>query len=141
MRHNLTLDIPFDVTAAVVRAIDTCGSTFMHYFCLLGYMIEGCPSISILRCIIEKGPTSKNLMFRQRWPLFIYYAFRFWRMDYLTVDPLYPKRIAVDLEAARRDPISRKAAKMALCAISIRTRCPVPSVTCWFSVPSMDGEH
>ncbi|VDL94622.1 unnamed protein product [Schistocephalus solidus] len=141
MRHNLTLDIPFDVTAAVVRAIETCPSSFMHYFCLLGYMIEGCPNISILRCITEKGPTSKNLIFRQRWPLLIYYAFRFWKMDYLQVDPLYPKHTAMELEAARKDPISRRAAKMALCAISIRTRSPVPSVTCWFSAPSVVAEQ
>ncbi|KAL7055948.1 hypothetical protein AAHC03_022722 [Spirometra sp. Aus1] len=141
MRHNLTLDIPYDVTAAVVRAIDTCPSSFMHYFCLLGYMIEGCPNISILRCITEKGPNSKNLIFRQRWPLLIYYAFRFWKMDYLLVDPLYPKRIATELEAARNDPISRKAAKMALCAVSMRTRYPVSSMTCWFPLISADGEH
>uniref|UniRef100_A0A0V0J3N5 Uncharacterized protein n=1 Tax=Schistocephalus solidus TaxID=70667 RepID=A0A0V0J3N5_SCHSO len=133
MRHNYDLDIPFDVAAVVLRALEMRPESFMHFFCLLAYMIEGCPSYSILNCLIDRAPKTKNTVFRQRWPLLIYYAFRHWEDSYIFVSPFYPKRICEAMGVAYGDPVSRKAAKMALCAISIRTHLIAPEVTCWLN--------
>ncbi|VDN10922.1 unnamed protein product [Dibothriocephalus latus] len=133
MRHNYELDIPFDVASVVLRALEMRPESFMHFFCLLAYMIEGCPCYSILNCLIDKAPKTKITVFRQRWPLLIYYAFRHWEHSYLFVSPFCPKRISEAMLVAYGDPVSRKAARMALCAISIRTHFIIPVVTCWLN--------
>nr|VZI25811.1 unnamed protein product [Spirometra erinaceieuropaei] len=133
MRHNYDLDIPFDVASVVIRALEMRPESFMHFFCLLAYMIEGCPSYSILNCLIDKAPKTKCTIFRQRWPLLIYYAFKHWEDSYIYVSPFHPKRICEAMAVAYGDPVSRKAAKMALSAISSRTHLITPVVTCWLN--------
>lgn len=131
IRHNQTFDIAFDTVAAVIKAIELKPDTFMHYYCLLGYILEGCPNYSILDCIVAKAPLCKHILFRQRWPLFVYYAFRHWDIVYLTVDSVFPKKMVEAMEIATFNPISKKAARLAMKAITMKMRKPVACVTVW----------
>ena len=129
LRHLLTYDIPYDVTWYVLKAIDQFPDTFMTYFLLLGYMLEGCPSISILSCIIERGPLCSNHEIQKRWPLFVYYAVKHWNMMYLVVEPTFPSLLIQKMTLAAMTPMARKAAKLALVALAKKFDKPAGGVT------------
>ncbi|VDM34224.1 unnamed protein product [Hydatigera taeniaeformis] len=129
IRHLLPYDIPYDVTLNVLKAIDMFPETFMTYFLLLGYMLEGCPSFSILNCIMERGAMCTNSLMQKRWPLFVYYAIKHWNAMYLRVDPLYPVLLMEKMTLAAMNPLTRKASKMALVALARKFNRSVGAVT------------
>ncbi|VDD80175.1 unnamed protein product [Mesocestoides corti] len=129
IRHLMSYDIPYDVTWNVLKAIDRFPETFMTYFVLLGYMIEGCPSISILNCLMERGPLCRNKNMQKRWPLFIYYAIKHWDAVYLCVDVIYPTILMEKMTNTAMKPLTRKPAKLALVALAKKFDKPVGAVT------------
>lgn len=131
IRRSLSYDIPYDATRSVLKAIDLHPESIMTYQVLLGYIVEGCPSISILNCIMEFGPLCQNNEFKQRWPLFIYYAVKHWKEMYLTVDAVYPTVLMMNMAKAAMDPVTRKAAKLALLALARKFERPMGAVTHW----------
>ncbi|EUB55306.1 hypothetical protein ECG_08874 [Echinococcus granulosus] len=129
IRHLLSYDIPYDVTWNVLKAMDLFPETFMTYFLLLGYMLEGCSSFSILNCIMERAALCSNPLIQKRWPLFVYYAIKHWNAMYLRVDPVNPALLMEKMTLAAMNPLTRKAAKMALVALAKKFDKSVGAVT------------
>ncbi|KAL5102948.1 hypothetical protein TcWFU_004533 [Taenia crassiceps] len=129
VRHLLTYDIPYDVTWNVLKATDQFPEAFVTYFLLLGYILEGCPSFSILNCIMERAALCSNPLMQKRWPLLVYYAIKHWNSTYLRVDPLNPVLLIKKMTLAAMKPLTRKAAKMALLALAKKFNKSVGAVT------------
>ncbi len=66
-----------------------------------------------------------------RWPLLIYYAVKHWPIDYLTVDATYPHFLTDQMVRIALNPVTRKAAKLALVALSRKFKKPIGTVTHW----------
>ncbi|VDK41045.1 unnamed protein product [Taenia asiatica] len=140
IRHLLTYDIPYDVTWNVLKAIDQFPEAFMTYFLLLGYMLEGCPSFSILNCIMERAALCSNPLMQKRWPLLVYYAIKHWNAKYIRVDPLNPVLLMEKMTLTAMNPLTRKAAKMALVALAKKFNKSVGAVTHFNPVWSREEE-
>lgn len=140
IRHLLSYDIPYDVTWNVLKAIDQFPEAFVTYFLLLGYMLEGCPSFSILNCVMERAALCSNPLMQKRWPLLVYYAIKHWSATYLRVDPLNPVLLMEKMTLAAMNPLTRKAAKMALVALAKKFNKSVGAVTHFNPVWTRDEE-
>lgn len=131
IRHCPHIDIGFDTTVAILQAIPISNSTFIHYFCLLAIIIEGCPMSSILDAVMEIGPTSSSAMVNHLWPRLLYYALRYWHGKQILRDRILLKTLNESIERAYVKGISRKNAKLAQIQLSRRFKLLTKPTTVW----------
>ncbi|KAA0193714.1 hypothetical protein FBUS_03144 [Fasciolopsis buskii] len=131
IRNYATYDIPYDVTVAVLHAMELHQASFLHYYCLLAFMIEGCPIFSILNAVIEIGPRSPNVLLNHMWPRLIYYALKYWNTKQFLRDRGQLKILNECIERAYLRGISRKNAKLAQIQLSRRFKIITKPTTVW----------
>ncbi|VEL15516.1 unnamed protein product [Protopolystoma xenopodis] len=130
---QLNVDLEHDVAAAVVRAMETHRESFMHYYCLVGFILEGCPSFTVLECILERCPVSRCRLLHHIWPRFVYLAVKHWPLVHLQQDRGHLRRLGEALERAFLRPISRRQANIALLQLGIKYKRVSRLVTHWCS--------
>lgn len=131
IRDYATYDIAYDVTVAVLHAMELHQASFLHYYCLLALMIEGCPIFSILNAVIEIGPRSPNVLLNHIWPRLIYYALKYWNTKQFLRDRVLLKTLNESIEKAYLRGISRKNAKLAQIQLSRRFKIITKPTTIW----------
>ncbi|VDP81779.1 unnamed protein product [Echinostoma caproni] len=131
IRNNSVIDIGYDVTTAVLHAIETNTASFMHFYCLLALMVEGCPTFSILNAIIDVGPHSNSTLLNYIWPRLIYYALKYWNSKQFLRDRVLLKTLNECIEKAYVRGISRKNAKLAQIQLSRRFKILTKPTTVW----------
>ncbi|KAG5449577.1 hypothetical protein CSKR_101567 [Clonorchis sinensis] len=131
IRYHPMIDIGYDVAVTVLHAIEASSSSFLHFFCLLALMIEGCPMYSILHAVMDVGPSSPNTLLNHLWPRLLYYALKYWHKNMFSRDRLLLKSINESIERAYVRGISRKQAKLAQIQLSRRFRLVTKPTTIW----------
>ncbi|TGZ71793.1 hypothetical protein CRM22_002485 [Opisthorchis felineus] len=131
IRYHPMIDIGYDVAVTVLQAIEVSSSSFLHFFCLLALMIEGCPMYSILHAVMDVSPSSPNTLLNHLWPRLLYYALKYWHKNMFSRDRLLLKSINESIERAYVRGISRKQAKLAQIQLSRRFRLVTKPTTIW----------
>ncbi|OON22492.1 hypothetical protein X801_01604 [Opisthorchis viverrini] len=131
IRYHPMIDIGYDVAVTVLHAIEVSSSSFLHFFCLLALMIEGCPMYSILHAVMDISPSSPNTLLNHLWPRLLYYALKYWHKNMFSRDRLLLKSINESIERAYVRGISRKQAKLAQIQLSRRFRLVTKPTTIW----------
>lgn len=131
IRHCPHIDIGFDTTAAILQAIPISHGSFIHYFCLLAIIIEGCPMSSILDAVMEIGPISSSALVNHLWPRLLYYALRYWHGKHILRDRILLKTLNESIERAYVKGISRKNARLAQIQLSRRFKVLTKPTTVW----------
>ncbi|THD20333.1 hypothetical protein D915_008656 [Fasciola hepatica] len=131
IRNYPTVDIAYDVTTAVLHAIELHQASFLHYYCLLALMIEGCPMFSILKAVMEIGPHSTSTLLNYIWPRLIYYALKYWNGKQFLRDRVLLKNLNECIEKAYLRGISRRNAKLAQIQLSRRFKILTKPTTVW----------
>ncbi|KAF5399494.1 hypothetical protein PHET_06764 [Paragonimus heterotremus] len=131
VRQCSTIDIGFDVTVAILNAMQLVHQSFIHFYCLLALMIEGCPMFSILNAIMEYGPISNSVLVNHLWPRLLYYALKYWHNKQFLRDRLLLKMLNDSIERAYVRGISKKNAKLAQIQLSRRFKVLTKPTTIW----------
>ncbi|CAH8863287.1 unnamed protein product [Trichobilharzia szidati] len=126
-----SIDICYDVTLTVLRAIEVYPVTFIHYYILLTLMIEGCPVLSILQAILDKCPYTKCILLQHYWPRLIYYILKFWPLKQFSNDRLELFEINESLDKGYLNPISKINSKLAQSELGKRFLFITKPMTVW----------
>ncbi|CAL8096952.1 unnamed protein product [Calicophoron daubneyi] len=131
VRNYSEIDIGYDVTTAVLHAMEMYQASFVHFYCLLTLIIEGCPMFSILNAVIDHGPHSSSLLLNHMWPRFIYYALKYWSGRQFIRDRMILRTLNESIERAYVKGISRRNAKLAQVQLSRRFKILTKPTTVW----------
>nr|CAH8863119.1 unnamed protein product [Trichobilharzia regenti] len=131
LANYTSIDLCYDVTMTVLRAIELYPITFIHYYTLLALMIEGCPVLSILQAILDKCPYTKCILLQHYWPRLIYYILKFWPLKQFSNDRLELFEINDSLDKGYMNPISKVNSKLAQSELGKRFLFITKPMTVW----------